>query len=114
MPCLVVITKDDINAFSNAAQPFWKIAKGVNSAGLYLRILRQENIYVNPVLNKRVSLIEYQADRTSPAPPWKNRILFSQLITLILFDFLLRCLSGRNDANLTIVNIFFMKCVINN
>jgi len=77
MPCLVVITKDDINAFSNAAQLFWKIAKGVNSAGLYLRTQRQGNICVNRVLNKRVSLIEYQADRTSPSLPWKNCILSS-------------------------------------
>jgi hypothetical protein len=70
-------TQDNINAFSDAAHLSWKIVKAISSAGLYLRILCRENIYVNQVLNKRVGLIEYLADRTSPAPPWKNRILFS-------------------------------------
>ena len=95
--------------FSDGAGCFWKRGGATNNAGPYLQTPRLGNIRVNPVPNKWVGSIEFQVDRTCPFPLWKNRILFSSFVTLILLDFFFRCLSGRDNANLTMISIFFVK-----
>jgi hypothetical protein len=93
----------------DSAGSFWERGGTANSAGPYLQTPRLGNSCVNPVPNKWVGSIEFQVDRTCPFPLWKNRILFSSFVTLILLGFFLRCLSRRNNANLTMISIFFVK-----
>jgi hypothetical protein len=106
--------EEALNFFLNACLFFFGKVKGSNTAELYLPNQHPENIHVNLVLDKQVSLIEYQVGKTSPAPLSKNHILSSYLVTFIMLNFLLRCFSGRNYANSAVVIILFEKSMYSN